>query len=159
MPANPYQPAELEVTRPQAEAQKAELTKHKREAETERAAAREETAVLQQDVMRLVGEKQVLESSERHLQELLQRLEAELSLLQREKAAETLEQHSQVGEPPVLPSSRHRGSFVRLINVFQRRLVRRRTKRRFKGTSAAYSEGLAASFMSDPGRHVTSSVP
>lgn len=62
-------------------------------------------AVLQQDVMRLLGEKQVSESSRRHLQELLQRLEAELSASQREKAAEALEQHSQVGETQVLPSS------------------------------------------------------
>lgn len=77
--------------------------------------------------MRLLGEKQVLESSERHLQELLQRLEAELSTLQKEKAADALEQHSQVGEPPVLPSSHHRGSSLRPINVFQHRLVQRRT--------------------------------
>lgn len=109
--------------------------------------------------MRLLGEKQVLESSERHLQELLQRLEEELSALQKENSAEALEQHSQVGEPPLLPRSHHRGSSVRLITVFQRRLIRRRTKRPFKGTSAAYPEGLAASFMSDPGHHVTSSVP
>lgn len=97
--------------------------------------------------MRLLGEKQVLESSERHLQELLQRLEEELSALQKEKAGEALEQHSQVGEPPLLPRSHHR------------RLIRPRTKRPFKGTSAVYPEGLAASFTTDPGRPVTSSVP
>lgn len=108
--------------------------------------------------MRLLGEKQALESSQRHLQDLLQRLEAELSVLQREKAAEALEQHSQVSEPPVLPSSRHRGSSVRLINVFQRRLARRRTKGRFRGTSAAYPGGVARSFTSGPGRHVSSAV-
>lgn len=148
----------MEVTYLQAEAQKAELAKHRRDAETERAAAREEAAGLQQDVIRLMGEKQALESSKRHLQELLQRLEAELSALRREKAAEALEQHSQVGEPPVLPSFHHRGSSVRLISIFQRRLVRRRTKRQFRGTSAAYPGGLAASFTSDPRRHTTSSV-
>lgn len=81
----------------QAEAQKAELAKLRRDAETERAAAREEAAGLQQDVMRLLGDKQAQESSQRYLQELLQRLEAELSALQREKAAEVLEQQSQVG--------------------------------------------------------------
>lgn len=53
--------------------------------------------ILQQDVMRLLEEKQVLQSSERHLQDLLQRLEAELSTMQREKATEALEQNSQVG--------------------------------------------------------------
>lgn len=63
----------------------------------ERAAAREEAAGLQQDVMHLLGEKQALESSQHHLQELLQRLEAELSALQRKKAVEALEQQSQVG--------------------------------------------------------------
>lgn len=159
MPANPYQPAELEVTCFQAEAQKAELAKHKRDAETERALAREETAVLQQDVMRLLGEKQALESSERNLQELLQRLEEELSALQREKDAEAMEQHSQVGEPPVLSSSHHWGSCVRPINVFQHRLAQRRTKRRFRSASAASPEGLAVSFTSHPGHHVNSSVP
>lgn len=75
----------------------------------ERAAAREETAILQQDVTRLLGEKQVLESSERHLLELVERLEAELSAMQQEKAAEAFEQQSQVGELPILPSSHHRG--------------------------------------------------
>lgn len=79
----------------QAEGEKAELTKRRRDAETERAAAREETAQLQQDMMHLLTEKQALQSSHCHLQDLCKKLEAELSLLQKEKA-EALEQHSQV---------------------------------------------------------------
>lgn len=61
----------------------------------ERAAAREETARVQQEIMNLLTEKQVLDSSHSHMHNLCQKLEAELSLLQREKT-QALEQHSQV---------------------------------------------------------------
>lgn len=99
----------------QTEGEKAELAKRRRDAETERAAAREETARLQQDMMHLLTEKQALESSHSHFQDLCQKLEAELSLLQKEKA-QALEQHSQVRDPRPFthfslhpPSSRHLG--------------------------------------------------
>lgn len=99
----------------QTEGEKAELAKRRRDAETERAAAREETARLQQDMMHLLTEKQALESSHSHLQDLCQKLEAELSLLKKEKA-QALEQHSQVRDPRPFthfslhpPSSRHLG--------------------------------------------------
>lgn len=97
----------------QTESEKAELGERRREAEAERAAAREETARVQQEMMNLLAEKQALESSHSHLQDLCQKLEAELSLLQRENA-EALEQHSQVREPRAFtlfsllhPSSHH----------------------------------------------------
>jgi len=46
-------------------------------------------------MMNILAEKQGLESSDIQLQDLCQKLEAELSLLQKEKA-EALERHSQV---------------------------------------------------------------
>uniref|UniRef100_A0A3P8URD3 Ciliary rootlet coiled-coil, rootletin family member 2 n=1 Tax=Cynoglossus semilaevis TaxID=244447 RepID=A0A3P8URD3_CYNSE len=79
----------------QKEGEKAELDERRREAEVERAAAREETARVQQEIMNLLAEKQVLDSSHSHMHNLCQKLEAELSLLQREKT-QALEQHSQV---------------------------------------------------------------
>lgn len=82
----------------QTEGEKAELGERRREAEMERAAAREETARLQQEMMNLLVEKQALEGSHSHLQDLCQKLEAELSLLQKENA-QALEQHSQVRHP------------------------------------------------------------
>lgn len=91
----------------QAEGEKAELAERRREAEAERAAAREETARAQQEVMDLLSEKQTLESSHTHWQDLCQRLEAELELLQEDKA-EALEQLSQVraSSSPLLPPGR-----------------------------------------------------
>lgn len=64
----------------------------------ERAAAREETARVHQEMMNLLAEKQALESSNSHSQDLCQKLEAELSVLQKE-SAQALEQHSQVRDP------------------------------------------------------------
>ncbi|XP_034387086.1 rootletin [Cyclopterus lumpus] len=72
----------------QTEGEKTELGGRRREAEMERAAARVETARGQQEMMNLLAEKQALESSYGHSQDLCQRLEAELSLLH--------EEHSQV---------------------------------------------------------------
>ncbi|KAF3835741.1 hypothetical protein F7725_028299 [Dissostichus mawsoni] len=77
------------------EGEKTQLGERRREAETERAAAREETARVQQEMMNLLAEKQALESSHSHMQDLCQKLEAELSLLQKE-SAQAQEQHSQV---------------------------------------------------------------
>lgn len=82
----------------QTEGEKAELSERRREAEADRAAAREETARVQQEMMDLLAEKQALESSHSHSQDLCQKLEAELSLLQRENT-QALEQHSQVRDP------------------------------------------------------------
>ncbi|KAK1896509.1 Rootletin [Dissostichus eleginoides] len=79
----------------QTEGEKTQLGERRREAETERAAAREETARVQQEMMNLLAEKQALESSHSHMQDLCQKLEAELSLLQKE-SAQAQEQHSQV---------------------------------------------------------------
>ncbi|KAI9542517.1 hypothetical protein NQZ68_019199 [Dissostichus eleginoides] len=79
----------------QTEGEKTQLGERRREAETERAAAREETARVQQEMMNLLAEKQALESSHSHMQDLCQKLEAELSLLQKE-SAQAKEQHSQV---------------------------------------------------------------
>lgn len=99
----------------QTEGEKAELGERRREAEMERAAAREETARVQQEMMDLLAEKQALESSHSHLQDLCQKLETELSMLQRENA-QALEQHSQVRDPRPFthfslhpPSSHHLG--------------------------------------------------
>lgn len=103
------------------EGEKAELGERRREAEAERAAAREETARVQQEMMNLLAEKQALESSHSHLQILCQKLEAELSLLQKANA-QALEQHSQVRDPQPFthfslhpPSSHHLGESVLLI--------------------------------------------
>lgn len=81
----------------------------------ERAAAREETARVQQELMDLLADQQALESSHSHLQDLCQKLEAELSLLQKENS-QALEQHSQVRDPRPFtrlslhpPSSHHLG--------------------------------------------------
>lgn len=78
----------------------------------ERAAAREETARVQQDMMHLLTEKKSQESSHSHLQDLCQKLEAELGLLHKEKT-QALEQHSQVRDPRPFtlhpPSSHHLG--------------------------------------------------
>ncbi|XP_032382850.1 rootletin [Etheostoma spectabile] len=79
----------------QTEGEKTELGKCRREAEMERTAAREETAWVQQEMMNMLAEKQALESSHSHLQDLCQRLETELRLLQTENA-QALERHSQV---------------------------------------------------------------
>lgn len=103
------------------EGEKAELGERRREAEVERAAAREETARVQQEMMNLLAEKQALESSHSHSQILCQKLEAELSLLQKANA-QALEQHSQVRDPQPFthfslypPSSHHLGASVLLI--------------------------------------------
>lgn len=105
----------------QTESEKAELVERRREAEVERAAAREETARVQQEMMNLLAEKQALESSHSLLKNLCQKLEAELSLLQKENA-QALEQHSQVRNPQPfthfslhLPSSHHLGDLTLLI--------------------------------------------
>ncbi|KAK5930141.1 hypothetical protein CgunFtcFv8_026404 [Champsocephalus gunnari] len=79
----------------QTEGEKTQLGERRREAEAERAAAREETARVQQEMMNLLAEKQALESSHSHMQDLCQKLEAELSLLQKE-SAQAQEQHAQV---------------------------------------------------------------
>lgn len=78
----------------QTEGEKTELGGRRREAEMERAAARVETARAQQDMMNMLTEKQALESSYGHSQDLCRRLEAELSLLHEEN-----EQHFQVRDP------------------------------------------------------------
>ncbi|XP_063747285.1 rootletin [Eleginops maclovinus] len=79
----------------QTEGEKRQLGERRREADTERAAAREETARVQQAMINLLAEKQALESSHSHMQDLCQKLEAELSLQQKENA-QAQEQHSQV---------------------------------------------------------------
>lgn len=82
----------------QTEGEKTELAERRREAESERAAAREETARVQQEMMNVLAEKQALESSHSHVQDLCQKLEAELSVLQQE-SVQAEEQQSQVREP------------------------------------------------------------
>ncbi|XP_034736357.1 rootletin [Etheostoma cragini] len=79
----------------QTEGEKTELGKRRQEAEMEQTAAREETAWVQQEMMNMLAEKQALESSHSHFQDLCQRLETELRLLQTENA-QALERHSQV---------------------------------------------------------------
>ncbi|KAM8874513.1 uncharacterized protein crocc2 isoform 2-T2 [Spinachia spinachia] len=79
----------------QTEGEKTELAERRREAEMERAAGREETARVQREMMDQLAEKRALEITHGHLQDLCQRLEAELSLLQEEKD-QALEQHCQV---------------------------------------------------------------
>lgn len=105
----------------QTECEKAELGERRRDAEVERAAAREETARVQQEMMNLLAEKQALESSNSHLQDLCQKAEAELSLLQKEHA-QVLEQHSQVRDSRPFthfslnpPSSHHLEEWLLLI--------------------------------------------
>ncbi|KAM9762981.1 uncharacterized protein crocc2 [Menidia menidia] len=79
----------------QSESQKAELDERRREAELQRAAAREESVRVLKDVMNLTADKQALESSNIQLQDICQKLEAEMNLMQKEKAW-SLERHSQV---------------------------------------------------------------
>lgn len=79
----------------QKECEKAELGERRRDAEVDRAAAREEAARLKQEAMNLLGEKQALERSHSRLQDLCQEVEAELSLLKKENA-QVQEQLSQV---------------------------------------------------------------
>lgn len=105
----------------QTEGEKTELGERRREAEVERAAAREDVARTQKEMMNLLAEKQALESSHSHLQDLCQKLEAELSLLQKEKA-QALEKHSQVRDPQpcaLLLAPITWENYVDVINSFQ----------------------------------------
>lgn len=79
----------------QTEGEKTELSERRCEAEGKRAAARENAARAQKEMMNLLAEKQAFESSHIQLQDQCQKLEAELSLLRREKA-EALEKQSEV---------------------------------------------------------------
>uniref|UniRef100_A0A3B4GVC1 Ciliary rootlet coiled-coil, rootletin family member 2 n=1 Tax=Pundamilia nyererei TaxID=303518 RepID=A0A3B4GVC1_9CICH len=88
----------------QTEGEKRELCERRREAEAERAAAREDAARAQKEMMDLLAEKQALESSHSHLQDLCLKLEAELSLLQKEKA-QALEKRSQRAEKESLETA------------------------------------------------------
>lgn len=89
----------------QIEGEKAELGERRREAEVERASAREETGRLQQELQDLTADRRALEISYSLLQETNQRLEAELALLQRENN-QILERHAQVRlRPPLGPPS------------------------------------------------------
>lgn len=86
----------------QLETEKAELGERRREAELERAAARDEASRLEQELLDLCAEKRALEASQSHLQEARHSLERELSLLRREKA-QALEQLAQVRPNPPPP--------------------------------------------------------
>ncbi|XP_077390200.1 uncharacterized protein sned1 isoform X5 [Festucalex cinctus] len=79
----------------QAEAEKSELGDRRREAETERAVAREEVAQLQREKASVLAEKEALQSSQHHLGELRRKMEEDLDRLQKENAC-NLEKHSQV---------------------------------------------------------------
>lgn len=79
----------------QTEGEKTELSERRCEAEGKRAAAREDAARAQKEMMNLRAEKQAFESSHILLRELCQKLEAELSLLHRERA-EALKKQSEV---------------------------------------------------------------
>ncbi|RVE73900.1 hypothetical protein OJAV_G00035780 [Oryzias javanicus] len=79
----------------QTEGEKGELDERRREAVVERATAKERAARAHTEVTNLRAEKQALESSHAHLQDLCHKLEAELRLLREEKAG-VLETHSQV---------------------------------------------------------------
>ncbi|XP_078801637.1 ciliary rootlet coiled-coil protein 2 isoform X1 [Oryzias latipes] len=79
----------------QTEGEKGELDERRREAVAERTTARERAARAQKEMTNLLAEKQVLESSHGHLQDLCQKLEAEQDLLLEEKAG-ALKMHSQV---------------------------------------------------------------
>ncbi|XP_013866473.1 rootletin isoform X2 [Austrofundulus limnaeus] len=86
----------------QIEGEKTELDKRRRGAEAEQAAAREDAARSQMEMMDFLAEKQALESSHIQLQDVCQKLEVELSLLQKEKS-EALEKYSQTrGQVQVL---------------------------------------------------------
>lgn len=77
------------------EADKAELSERKREVELERTAAREELARVQQELLDVTAKKRALEATHFHLQEARGSLDAELSVLQRERTL-TLGQLAQV---------------------------------------------------------------
>ncbi|XP_061636081.1 rootletin isoform X2 [Phyllopteryx taeniolatus] len=79
----------------QAEAEKAELGDRRREAEADQADAREEVVRLQWEKVNVQAEKEALESSQRHLQDMRRKTEEDLDLLQKENAC-NLEQHLQV---------------------------------------------------------------
>lgn len=79
----------------QIEGEKTDFNKHRRKAESELAAARESASLSQMEMMNLCVEKQALESSHVQLQEACQKLEAERSLLQKDKS-EALEKYAQV---------------------------------------------------------------
>lgn len=64
--------------------------------ELERTAAREELARVQQELLDMMAEKRALEATHIHLQEARGSLDAELSVLHRERTL-TLEQLAQVG--------------------------------------------------------------
>lgn len=83
----------------QTEGEKGELDERRREAVAERTTARERAARAQKEMTNLLAEKQVLESSHGHLQDLCQKLEAEQDLLLEEKAG-ALKMHSQVTHTP-----------------------------------------------------------
>ncbi|MED6266669.1 hypothetical protein CHARACLAT_004383 [Characodon lateralis] len=70
----------------QTEGEKMELSERRCEAEGKKAAAREDAARAQKEMINLLAERQAFESSHVQLQDLCQKLEAELSLLHREKA-------------------------------------------------------------------------
>nr|XP_057928909.1 rootletin [Doryrhamphus excisus] len=79
----------------QAEAEKAQLSDQRREAEAERVSSQEEVSRLLQEKMNLFTEKKALESSHHHLQATCHKLKGDLDLLQKENAR-NLEQHSKV---------------------------------------------------------------
>lgn len=85
-------------------AEKAELNERKREVELERTAAREELARVQQELLDVTAEKRALEATHIHLQEARGSLEAELSVLQRERTL-MLEQLAQVSLLSPAPGS------------------------------------------------------
>lgn len=70
-------------------------------------------------MMDLLAEKQALESSHSHLQDLCQKLEAELSLLQKEKA-QALEKRSQVRPLTLLPTPDALENWLVLLTAFSR---------------------------------------
>lgn len=70
--------------------------------ELERTAAREELARVQQELLDMTAEKRALEATHIHLQEARGSLDAELSMLQRERTL-TLDQLAQVSLIPPAP--------------------------------------------------------
>lgn len=82
----------------QTEGDKGELDERRREAVVERTTAKERAARAHAEMTTLRAEKQALERSHTHLQDLCQKLEAELHLLLEERA-KALETHSQVVPP------------------------------------------------------------
>lgn len=79
-----------------------ELSERKKELEFERTAAKEELARVQQELLDMTAEKRALEATHIHLQEARGSLEAELSVLQRERTLK-LEQLTQVSLPSPAP--------------------------------------------------------